>query len=60
MGIVNGKQQIVENAVVYKDVTLDKLVVTGPRGGVTTLWRPAANRRHQVALWSNTREQAVK
>lgn len=48
------------DAVTYRGVLLDKWIEAGPQGGKKTWWRASSARGHQVASWSQTRDQAAR
>lgn len=59
-GLVKGTRLYFYDHCIYKGITLDRMVVIGPRGGRKVYWMPARKRNYLVASWSQTRDQAVK
>lgn len=52
--------RIYEDAAIQSGVILDKMIVTGPRGGKSVLWRAASKRNYLIASWSHTKADAAK
>lgn len=47
------------DALVYRKVTLDRMDVTGPRGGQRLLWRASSQRDNKDAPWWRSRAEAA-
>lgn len=58
-GLIKGSAVIVENATNHKGIDLDRMDVTGPRGGKASLWRRVDMRNNWIALWHETKSSAI-
>lgn len=56
----NSKGTITEDAFVHNGVALDRMDVTGPKGGKSVLWRASHKRNALVASWSDSKTAAAK